>query len=75
MTKVIITREGCTSCGTCWDMCPEFFEENPDDSLSQVREEYRIGGNPAEGNVPPDMEECVREAADACPVEVILVED
>ncbi len=56
-------------------MCPEFFEENPDDSLSQVREEYRVGGNPAEGIVPPDMEDCVREAADACPVEVILVEE
>ena len=41
MTKVVIDREGCISCGTCWEDCPDFFEENQDDNLSQIVEKYR----------------------------------
>ncbi len=50
--KVIIDRLNCVSCGTCWELCPDFFEENPDDSFSQVIERFRIEGNNAEG-IPP----------------------
>jgi ferredoxin len=73
--KVTIDREDCTSCGACWDTCPEFFEQNPDDNFSQVVEEYRTGGNPGEGEAPEDLGESVREAAEACPVEIIHVEE
>ena len=41
MTKVVIDREGCISYGTCWEDCPDFFEENQDDNLSQIVEKYR----------------------------------
>jgi ferredoxin len=71
--KVTIDRNECTSCGTCQETCPLFFEENPDDSFSQVREKFRTAGNSAEGSVPSDMEACVREAADLCPVQIITV--
>ncbi|MDG6256939.1 MAG: ferredoxin [Methanomicrobiaceae archaeon] len=73
--KVTIDREGCTSCGACWEECPEMFEENPDDGLSQVVEEHQIGGDPARGDVPKDLEVCVQNAADGCPVEVITLEE
>ena len=71
--KVTITREECTSCETCWITCPEFFEQNPNDSWSQVVEKYRVSGNPAEGMAPSELEGKVREAADSCPVQIIHV--
>ncbi|MDD1683143.1 MAG: ferredoxin [Methanoregula sp.] len=73
--NVSIDRSDCTSCGTCWDTCPAFFEENPDDHFSQVIEKYRAGKNPAEGSAPEDLDVCVTEAADLCPVQIIKVEE
>jgi ferredoxin len=72
--KVSIDRSNCTSCGTCWETCPAFFEENPDDSFSQVIEKFRSMGNIADGTAPQDLEACVAEAADLCPVQIIKVE-
>ena len=71
--KVSIDRSNCTSCGTCWEACPEFFEENPDDSFSQVKEKFRSDGNSGEGSAPVDLEACVTEAADLCPVQIITL--
>lgn len=71
MVRITIDREDCTSCAHCWETCPDVFEESPDDTLSQIVEEYRRGGDPAEGEVPGDLEDCVQDAADGCPVEVI----
>jgi ferredoxin len=72
--KVRIDRSNCTSCGTCWETCPVFFEENPDDSFSRVVEKFRSAGNLAEGTAPDDLDACVTEAADLCPVQIIKVE-
>ena len=38
--KVTIDRDEFTSCEVCWTECPEVFEENPDDGLSQIVEQY-----------------------------------
>jgi len=53
----------CTGCGVCTDMCPEVFELRDEVSVVLVDE------------VPEDLADTVREAAEACPVEAILVED
>lgn len=74
MSKVTIDRENCISCGTCYGDCPEFFEEGKDEGKSQVIAKYRIGGNPAEGEAPKELEEKVQIAADNCPASVIQVE-
>lgn len=71
--KVTLDRDECISCGACWADCPEFFEEG-DDGLSQVVEQYRAGGSLAEGLAPEDLADCVRSAAEGCPVDVIHVE-
>lgn len=71
---VTIDREDCISCGLCWDGCPEFFEENPEDGFSQVVEEYRVNDELGEGKAPEDLEDCVVEAAEDCPVEIIHVD-
>ena len=73
MPHVIIDRDGCISCGTCWLECPEVFEENPGDAKSQVVERYRSEAGPAEGDAPDEIADCVQHAADACPVAVITV--
>ena len=69
--NVSIDRADCTSCGTCWEACPDFFEENPDDHFSQVREKYRSAKAIGEGISPDDLEACVQDAADLCPVQII----
>ncbi len=74
-TRVTIDREGCISCGICWNTCPDFFEENPNDTKSQVIEGYRTDASPAEGMAPPELLASVREAAEGCPVSVIAVEE
>lgn len=70
--NVTIDRDDCIECGVCWSTCPEFFEPG-DDGLSQVVEAYRVGGDNATGNAPDDMEDCLVDAADGCPVAIIHV--
>ena len=71
--RVTIDRDECILCGACWVDCPEVFEESLDDGLSQIVEQYRVNGDPAIGEVPADLEDCVTEAADGCPVEIIHI--
>jgi len=56
-------------------LCPEYFEEGPEDSLSQIVEKHRRNKKREEGDIPSDLADCVRDAADACPVQVILIEE
>ena len=53
--KVSIDRGTCVSCGSCWDTCPGFFEQNPDDTFSQVIEKYRLDGKIGEGRPSADL--------------------
>jgi ferredoxin len=71
--RVHIDRDECILCGACWDACPEVFEESPEDGLSQIVAEYRTSGEPGEGQVPGDLEDCASAAALDCPVAIIEV--
>jgi ferredoxin len=73
--KVTIERDECTMCGVCWESCPEFFEESPEDGLSQVVEKYRKDDALGEGVAPNSLSDCISEAAEGCPVEIIEVEE
>lgn len=57
-----IVKDNCIACGLCIDMCPEVFQMG-DDNLAKVLKDP----------VPADLEDTVREAAAACPVEAIEV--
>jgi ferredoxin len=55
-------EDTCTSCELCVDTCPEVFVMGADMADVIVDE------------VPEGLEETVRQAADECPVEAIIVE-
>jgi ferredoxin len=74
MSKVTIDRDSCISCASCWTECPSFFEENPDDSFSMVKEQFRKGKEINVGEAPEDLAVCVQQAADLCPVQIIQVD-
>jgi ferredoxin len=60
--KVSIDADLCTGCGLCTDSVPDVFTLG--DDVAEV-------SNP---DVPANLEETVKEAAEDCPVEAILVE-
>ena len=61
--RVTVDEETCMGCGLCAETCPEVFEMNDEKVRVKVDE------------VPGDLADTCREAADDCPVEAIQVED
>lgn len=59
---IVRIEDTCTACGLCVDTCPEVFEMG--DDMAEV----------IVGEVPPEHEDAVQQAADECPVEAIIVE-
>ncbi len=53
--------EGCISCGLCTEEYPDLFRMD-DEGVAR----------PAAGTVPPGQEDRVRQAAEDCPVDVII---
>ncbi len=75
MVKVRIDpRDNCISDGVCIALCPDVFEWG-DDGKSAIVAQFRVNDNIAEGNVPDDLKDCVKQAADSCPVQIIHVEE
>lgn len=56
--------DSCIGCGLCPETCPQVFEMG-DDNLAHVKADP----------VPPDAEDAAREAAAACPVDAIALEE
>gem|GEM_PF-344402 len=75
MTKLRITidRKNRVICGNCESVCSEVFELSPDDEKSQIVEQFRDGGDSSTGMVDETLEQCVRTAADECPMSIIEV--
>jgi ferredoxin len=61
--KVRVDEETCVGDETCVDICPEIFEMNGDVAVAKMEE------------VPENLEEKCREAAESCPVEAIVIEE
>lgn len=70
---VTIDQEACIDCGVCYADCPDVFEEDDTGNTSQIVEAYRVTDDPAVGQVPDELVECARSAADGCPVEAIHI--
>jgi ferredoxin len=62
ITKVRIDEDECTQCGLCEDTCPEVFEMGDDSAIVKAGVDFNT------------YEDAIREAAEDCPSEAILVE-
>ena len=60
--RVIIDEEACIGCGLCAETCSEVFEMKDDKAVAKMDE------------VPDNLADACREAAEECPVEAIQVE-
>jgi len=59
--KIKIDEEKCIGCGSCVAVCPDYFEMTDDNKA-------RLKNKAADA-------ECVQEAIDICPVQVIKIEE
>lgn len=61
--KTSVDPDLCTGCELCVDTVPDVYEMNDDIAVVKV------------DVVPEDLEDDVREAAESCPAEAIIVEE
>ena len=61
--KVTVDEELCVGCGACVDICPEVFDL--EDDMAKV----------LTNEVPGELEESASEAAEACPVDAIIIKE
>jgi ferredoxin len=61
--KAKIDEDLCTACELCVDDVPDVFEMGDDVAVVKVE------------TVPADLEDDVRDAADSCPADAIIVEE
>ncbi|MFH2137584.1 MAG: ferredoxin [Candidatus Omnitrophota bacterium] len=60
--KAIVNADGCVGCGLCANACSEVFDMQEDKAVVIL------------DPIPDEMEECAKEAAASCPVDVISIE-
>ena len=61
--KVRIDKDACVGDGSCVSICPEVFEMDGDVVKAKMQD------------IPENLQESCREAADVCPVEAIIIEE
>lgn len=57
-------NDACVGCGVCAGACPDVFEMG-DNNIAVVKVDP----------IPPQLEECTKQAAKDCPVEAIIIEE
>ena len=62
IVSVSISEDECTGCGLCETTCPDVFELA--DDVATIKADADLSAN----------EELIKQAADECPVEAILLE-
>ena len=58
-----INKEDCVGCGLCVDDCPDVFEMQEDTAAVKIEE------------VPENLVNAVKEAAENCPVDAIIISE
>jgi ferredoxin len=61
--KVRVKDDECVGDGVCAELCPEIFKMEGD--LAVVKKE----------DVPPELEDLVRKAAESCPVDAMFLDE
>jgi ferredoxin len=70
MPKIIHQRKKCLGCGACAVVCPKFFEISEKDGLAILKNSKKLGEN---FELEIDKIDCIKEAADVCPVKIIKI--
>lgn len=72
MKKIIQNHEGCIGCGTCVALCPNFWEWSEDGKVA-----LKGGKKNENGELELETSDAgnSQDAADACPVQVIKIEE
>ncbi len=70
MAKIIQERDKCIGCGACVSMCPKYWDLS-EDGKSTLKDSVNIEGEKYQVEI--DNIECNQDAADACPVQCIMV--
>ena len=71
--KIIHLKEQCISCGACAAICPEFWEMD-EEGLAQLKESQKTGDHGERIIFTEDDRSRNQEAAEACPVQIIKLE-
>jgi ferredoxin len=75
--RVTVDRDLCIACGVAPAVCPEVFVLGEDNGKNRLLEEHseKTSEECSMGSVAEDLYDCVKKAADACPVQAITVEE
>ena len=69
MAKIKLEREKCIGDGSCWALCPKYFE-SADDGKSHIKNANKQDVEELE----VEKIECAQAAVDACPAQCIHIE-
>lgn len=71
--KIIYEREKCIGDGNCVALCPKFFEL-AEDGKATLKDSKK---NEKTGNFELEVKdiECIKDAAESCPVQIIKIEE
>ncbi len=73
MAKIIHERDKCIGCGACASMCSQYWTMG-DDGKSDLKGAIQVS-NSENYELELDSLICNNEAADACPVQCILISE
>jgi ferredoxin len=71
--KVLHFKEECISCGACAAICPEFWEMDKE-GMANLKEGHKVEDRWERIIETEDARSQNQEAADACPVQIIKLE-
>ena len=75
--KVTVDRSKCIGCGVAPTVCSSIFKLGMDNGKNRIIEKYSVKTTEKKsiGEVPEELGECVKTAAESCPVGAISVEE
>ncbi len=71
--KIILEREKCIGCGACAAVCEKYFKTAEDGKANLKNSKKNQKNNNFELEI--KKVECAKEAAEACPVQIIRIKD
>ncbi len=71
--KILHYKDQCISCGACAAICPEFWEMD-EEGLAQLKESEKVEDRWERIILTEDDRSRNQEAADACPVQIIKLQ-